>query len=1032
MRHVAWDLETHLIKKGLLTPRMVCLTFAEQVDRDHVGEPERISAAHQFLLPAEADAEFEIKEDISTTTNQSRGTFAQGIMLRDQAPAWLRAQLLDPGVTIVGHNTSFDLAVAAATDPELFGLIFDKYEAGLIHDTQIRQQLIDIATGEAKFHTDEEGEPKKTSYDLASLARRLLDKHVQKKDTYRLRYAELDGVPLSQWPEEASGYAIGDAVTTAQVHAKQDEIAGGPIPNSAEQHRAAWALHLMSVWGVRTDGPAVAKLKTELEADFRRMMLELRPTGLLKIVPSRLVTRGALKGQTTAEKVTKNMKAIKARVVACYEGKGALQIVGGKEIAVIGEPREVPLSDSGKNVSTSKKTLVESGDPQLKKLAEAGGVGKLLNTYVPVLESGTKVPICPRYNVLVETGRTSCSQPNCFDGETEILTAEGWVRFDQYVGGKVAQFFTEDQRIDFIDPVQVHRYAHNAKLLRHKNEHIDLVTTSDHRCLIQNRKTEAWRVVSASELPEDWRILNSGHFAGGEGLPLSDAELILLCALQADGTYHDSGLDFTFYKKRKQDRFRGALVAATAKYAEGDRKAYGEIVGRRFRIQKSDLVDRLTALLGPGKVFGHWLLQMSRHQIDIFCKEVFHWDGCFTRMNHFASSKPVNSDWVQILLTLSGRRAKVRIYDNGNPRALLSHQVDVSRNGYSLTTNIERSETEPAAEVYCVSVPSGFIVVRRSGAAVIVGNCQNPPRGGGVRECFVPRPGWVYAFSDYDTLELRALAQVCLDVLGQSQMAEALRRGEDLHLSLAAEMLGITLDEAKRHMDAGDAEIAEYRQQAKPANFGFPGGMAAESFREYAEGYQIFLTSEQAKNIHSTWFRKWSEMEPYFAWVNSLTQGDEPIMQIRSGRVRGGAGYCAVANGFFQGLAADGAKEALWLVAKECYIDKTSALYGCRPCFFLHDEIGIEIPRRWIGAARASAATERLSAVMVEAMKKWIPDVPISCGPYMVRRWYKGAKAVRIGGNIVPAKPSKGVDDKGKAKTIWVADLDDVDERMAA
>jgi hypothetical protein len=46
-------------------------------------------------------------------------------------------------------------------------------------------------------------------------------------------------------------------------------------------------------------------------------------------------------------------------------------------------------------------------------------------------------------------------------------------------------------------------------------------------------------------------------------------------------------------------------------------------------------------------------------------------------------------------------------------------------------------------------------------------NLQNPPREGGVREAFVPRPGFLFASVDYDTLELRTLAQALLDMKRQ-------------------------------------------------------------------------------------------------------------------------------------------------------------------------------------------------------------------------------------------------------------------------
>jgi DNA polymerase I-like protein with 3'-5' exonuclease and polymerase domains len=326
-------------------------------------------------------------------------------------------------------------------------------------------------------------------------------------------------------------------------------------------------------------------------------------------------------------------------------------------------------------------------------------------------------------------------------------------------------------------------------------------------------------------------------------------------------------------------------------------------------------------------------------------------------------------------------------------------------------------------------------------------NLQNPPRTGKVRECFVARPGWVFGFADYSGLELATLAQVCLDVLGRSEMAEALRRGEDLHLALGADMLGISYEEAKKRSKAGDQEIKFYRQQAKPANFGFPGGMGPDAFREYSEAYGITLSSAQAQELKDAWFRKWPEMRAYFQWITWLTEQTDPttgeakpVAQIRSGRLRGGATYCATANGMFQGLAADGAKEATWLVARECYLerpwekvpDPTSGkthsertpLFGCRPSLFIHDEIGMEIPYPVGGESTASAAVERLSSVMVAAMKRWVPDVPIKAEPVMVRRWYKGAEIVRReDGVILPSKPVIEIGADGKKKTKWVADL---------
>ena len=52
-------------------------------------------------------------------------------------------------------------------------------------------------------------------------------------------------------------------------------------------------------------------------------------------------------------------------------------------------------------------------------------------------------------------------------------------------------------------------------------------------------------------------------------------------------------------------------------------------------------------------------------------------------------------------------------------------------------------------------------------------------------------------------------------------------------------------------------------------------------------------------------------------------------------RLRGLCRYTVAANTYFQGLASDASKAALWAVTYECYNVPSSPLYGCRPVIFL-------------------------------------------------------------------------------------------------
>jgi DNA polymerase-1 len=297
--------------------------------------------------------------------------------------------------------------------------------------------------------------------------------------------------------------------------------------------------------------------------------------------------------------------------------------------------------------------------------------------------------------------------------------------------------------------------------------------------------------------------------------------------------------------------------------------------------------------------------------------------------------------------------------------------------------------------------PSFNVLVNSGRTSSSNPNIQQQPRVPGVRECFKPRDGWVFLACDYDSQELRTWAQVCLDLLGQSTLAERYREDPDFdpHLAFAAGLLQIEYAEAQARKKQGDPKVKEYRQQAKPANFGFPVGMSAKTFRTFARGYGLIIDEDRANTLRNRWYKQWPESKAYFEVINQQVgqAGEGDIIQLRSGRKRGLCRYTVAANTYFQGLAADASKLALWWVTRACYTDRNSPLFGCRPVIFLHDEIIMEAPESY-----AHLAATELERVMVKAMQVFVPDVPCRATAALMRRWAKEAEPAYINGKLVP------------------------------
>jgi DNA polymerase-1 len=225
-------------------------------------------------------------------------------------------------------------------------------------------------------------------------------------------------------------------------------------------------------------------------------------------------------------------------------------------------------------------------------------------------------------------------------------------------------------------------------------------------------------------------------------------------------------------------------------------------------------------------------------------------------------------------------------------------------------------------------------------------NFQQLPRLGGIREMFQAGEGKTLLITDYSTIELATLAQVLLDKYGESVMADKINDGEDLHRYYASILYS---------KDPADVTKDE-RQSAKAANFGFPGGLGIDTFIEFSRGYGLELSRQEATTMRNVWFQAFPEMEQYL-------KGQEGYVMTRTGRMRGNTSFCAEKNSPFQGLAADGAKLALW------YLNKA----GFKLSGFVHDEIITEV-----GEDKAEEMLPIQEKIMVDAMKMLVPDVKVA------------------------------------------------------
>ncbi len=134
-------------------------------------------------------------------------------------------------------------------------------------------------------------------------------------------------------------------------------------------------------------------------------------------------------------------------------------------------------------------------------------------------------------------------------------------------------------------------------------------------------------------------------------------------------------------------------------------------------------------------------------------------------------------------------------------------------------------------------------------------NLQNIPIrteiGRQVRRAFVAEPGWKLIAADYSQVELRVMAHIS----GDEGLLSAFARGEDIHASTAAAIMGVPLAEVTPDM----------RRVAKGVNFGLSYGQTA-----YGLAQATGLTQAEAEDFIKAYFERFPKVREYIDTTKAL------------------------------------------------------------------------------------------------------------------------------------------------------------------
>jgi DNA polymerase-1 len=235
-------------------------------------------------------------------------------------------------------------------------------------------------------------------------------------------------------------------------------------------------------------------------------------------------------------------------------------------------------------------------------------------------------------------------------------------------------------------------------------------------------------------------------------------------------------------------------------------------------------------------------------------------------------------------------------------------------------------------------------------------NLQNIPvrtaLGREIRDAFVPEDRCVLISCDYSQVELRILAHCSKEPV----LAEAFRRGEDVHRATAAEVFGMAPEDVDRAT----------RDRAKAVNFGIIYGIS-----DFGLSEQLGIPRDDAKAYIETYLARYPRVRSFIdstiaaatqdGFVTTLLGRRRPIPEL-SGRTQQQRqlGERLAVNTIIQGTAADIIKAAM----VRAHAALREAGLDARLILQIHDELLIEAPE-----AEAAKVTALVREAMVGAYR---------------------------------------------------------------
>lgn len=318
----------------------------------------------------------------------------------------------------------------------------------------------------------------------------------------------------------------------------------------------------------------------------------------------------------------------------------------------------------------------------------------------------------------------------CYDEKTEVLTPDGWKYLKELEQGEKILGYNPTTKIaQYEYPLAKQIFNYSGKLHHYTSDRLDLLVTPEHKMLYKNSCNNL-SIKSSKELfamSKLYGIPVSGKMSGYTDITLSTIKLLAWIITEGCLTLNDDRITIFQKKEPYRTEIRNLLIAEKIEFTERVDKR-SQCAGFRICVKDSRKLLRLFDNENIKRI-PRQILNSDYRTLNLFFAEMMKGDGTTHKQGtrvYATKFYDLANDVAELLHKIgSGAKIKKEIRNTNKKQNATIYLITEHRTEISTVQNKELIDY--SGNVYDVTMPSGFLYVRRNGKIAISGNCDLSP-----------------------------------------------------------------------------------------------------------------------------------------------------------------------------------------------------------------------------------------------------------------------------------------------------------------